>query len=690
MNFGTVPHLLGAFLLLLTTSSATKSGNAFECVAAINNLANDTLQSAIDACGKVNSGIQTGNILNFGDYTQCSHLKDAGLVYALQAYFVPEIAKVAEKLATEYQEFPMIALCMPAACTYNESGSALYVKTVIDRLGYTLIDAVQLPFLSAPLVSKYTSSMDWRAIMTVVLLALLTLVAMIGAVVSTGGIPGVFLLKQHGPSPKWLEIMRCFSLTDNLWSLCDTSQRFSQTSALEGARVLSMQWVVVGHVYVFLISNVSNVLFLHNVALKRWTTVLTLGNATVSVDSFFVISGFLLGLIMTRKLRGRASLSPLRRCRQFGMFIVHRWLRLSPGLAVVMLVQANLVPYVGDGPRWSLTMANQDSCYKYWWTNLLYINNLHPRNDEEECVAQSWYLANDFQFFVFSLPLLVVFRDWPLLRDRLWARCGVLLAFIAASVGCRMVVVSIYDMTISTYGLAQGHDSKSARIAGDLYIQPEYRYASYGIGVLVGVLVDHWNAQKEASADLALEQGEYAALAEELEAPEEDAMTTKFASTKVICACTPRLGKYGVGFVVAMGLMVLDLMAVYQPETGHGRSFTKVENVLYLGGLRALWSGAFAFLIVGCAMGGLPLVNKMLSLPIYIPFSKLSYGVYLIHITFLDVFIYSDQYMKWYQDQLMVFYYLGILFCSYVLSALLYVLVDAPVANLEAKLLGRE
>ncbi|KAK3238873.1 hypothetical protein CYMTET_51153, partial [Cymbomonas tetramitiformis] len=305
-------------------------------------------------------------------------------------------------------------------------------------------------------------------------------------------------------------------------------------------------------------------------------------------------------------------------------------------------------------------------------------------------VLQSWYLANDFQFFVFSLPLLVVFRDWPLLRDRLWARCGVLLAFIAASVGCRMVVVSIYDMTISTYGLAQGHDSKSARIAGDLYIQPEYRYASYGIGVLVGVLVDHWNAQKEASADLALEQGEYAALAEELEAPEEDAMTTKFASTKVICACTPRLGKYGVGFVVAMGLMVLDLMAVYQPETGHGRSFTKVENVLYLGGLRALWSGAFAFLIVGCAMGGLPLVNKMLSLPIYIPFSKLSYGVYLIHITFLDVFIYSDQYMKWYQDQLMVFYYLGILFCSYVLSALLYVLVDAPVANLEAKLLGRE
>ena len=52
----------------------------------------------------------------------------------------------------------------------------------------------------------------------------------------------------------------------------------------------------------------------------------------------------------------------------------------------VILVWNNLFPYTVTGPRAQLTRTKGDGgmCNKYWWTNLLYINNFHPKKFEEE------------------------------------------------------------------------------------------------------------------------------------------------------------------------------------------------------------------------------------------------------------------------------------------------------------------
>ena len=40
---------------------------------------------------------------------------------------------------------------------------------------------------------------------------------------------------------------------------------------------------------------------------------------------------------------------------------------------------------MGDGPMWQLTTQPLiDSCSKYWYTNLLYFNNLYPVTMQEE------------------------------------------------------------------------------------------------------------------------------------------------------------------------------------------------------------------------------------------------------------------------------------------------------------------
>ncbi|RLU27136.1 hypothetical protein DMN91_000935, partial [Ooceraea biroi] len=48
----------------------------------------------------------------------------------------------------------------------------------------------------------------------------------------------------------------------------------------------------------------------------------------------------------------------------------------------------------------------QETCTKYWWRNLLYINNLFDHNDL--CMQWSWYIANDMQFYVIGVALLIL------------------------------------------------------------------------------------------------------------------------------------------------------------------------------------------------------------------------------------------------------------------------------------------
>lgn len=48
----------------------------------------------------------------------------------------------------------------------------------------------------------------------------------------------------------------------------------------------------------------------------------------------------------------------------------------------------------------------EENCAKYWWRNLLYINNLFPR--KEMCLSWSWYLSLDTQCFALSTFLLML------------------------------------------------------------------------------------------------------------------------------------------------------------------------------------------------------------------------------------------------------------------------------------------
>ena len=54
--------------------------------------------------------------------------------------------------------------------------------------------------------------------------------------------------------------------------------------------------------------------------------------------------------------------------------------RLTPPYMFALLFYNNIFFYLISGPQAPQSREEEDggSCNKYWWTNLLYINNFHP------------------------------------------------------------------------------------------------------------------------------------------------------------------------------------------------------------------------------------------------------------------------------------------------------------------------
>ena len=53
--------------------------------------------------------------------------------------------------------------------------------------------------------------------------------------------------------------------------------------------------------------------------------------------------------------------------------------RLTPSYMFAILFLEKLQPFFGEGPLW-YNMRDTSACSDYWWTNLLYINNFHPKH----------------------------------------------------------------------------------------------------------------------------------------------------------------------------------------------------------------------------------------------------------------------------------------------------------------------
>ena len=79
-------------------------------------------------------------------------------------------------------------------------------------------------------------------------------------------------------------------------------------------------------------------------------------------------------------------------------------------MAGMILFMIGVYPYIGQGPVWvPLASAKYEACVKNWWANILFINNIYPTTGTDGCIPWTWYLANDWQFFLVTPIFLILY-----------------------------------------------------------------------------------------------------------------------------------------------------------------------------------------------------------------------------------------------------------------------------------------
>ncbi|KAK3701463.1 hypothetical protein QZH41_014540 [Actinostola sp. cb2023] len=450
-----------------------------------------------------------------------------------------------------------------------------------------------------------------------------------------------------------IKIFQCFSIITNTKKIMDTKSAPGAINSINGMRVLSISWVVLGHTMLWLLMDglANNILSAMNIAHRF--SFQAIDNAFFSVDSFFFLSGLLVGYIGLRRMAKNDGKLP------WFKFYFHRIWRLTPTYMFVILFYATMNRHLNEGPLW-YTQQQPTTCDKYWWTNLLYINNFHPVGLMTECLGWSWYLANDMQFYVIS-PLLL-YAAYKFKLPGLTVSVGSLLVASFVATGA---IMGYYHLP-ATQAMAFTNQTQGPAVnnfTNWVYIKPYCRIAPYLVGIILGYV---FFADKSH------------AFVKKLRPVIANAAILIIIVVIIIIVIIvlyfqiPQTVFFVVGWCIAFIAAFSPLYGVYKVVKIHPESFTEAENIIYATFSRFSWAVALAWVIYACHTGyggehglqltvsmlPLGLVDKILSARFWMPLSRLTYGTYLVHPIVIGTFFAGFQHTVAYTDFLFVSYVL--------------------------------
>lgn len=445
--------------------------------------------------------------------------------------------------------------------------------------------------------------------------------------------PGASATDRPAPLSRVQQLLVSFSLRRNGSALLSTARSGDTMSCMHGLRVLSISWVVLLHSF-YMEATSPNVN--RAVVAKLGDSVgnMVLLNATLSTDTFLLLSGALLAVsfLRTAGSSGRLSFNPLS-------FYWHRYVRITPVYAVVLWFYASLLVRLGSGPLWDrLVGPETDNCVLNWWTNLAYVNNFVQL--AAPCMNQTWYLAVDMQLFWLS-PLVLV----PLMR---WPRFGRALLFV-------LVIAAVcVPFTITFVGNLAGamlytlDQSMLGQVFVDVYTRVYNRAGPYLVGIALGCVLTEVRGRRVHMSPALVALG--------------------WAASTATCLA-----------------VLFGVFGFYQ----RWHQYSALEAGLYAGLHRTAWAVGVAWVVFACVTGHGGVVNSLLSWRPFAPLARLSYCVYLTHYAVLMVSHGLRRSPGYFSTFLTVQEAIGTLAISFFISALLSVAYEMPFLVLDRVLIPR-
>lgn len=136
-------------------------------------------------------------------------------------------------------------------------------------------------------------------------------------------------------------------------------------------------------------------------------------------------------------------------------------------------------------------------------------------------------------------------------------------------------------------------------------------------------------------------------------------------------------------------LNALACIFVIYPDNILPHGVSQTYFVLYNSLSRTCWSLTIGWLIFLCMNNRNGLVKQILSWPIWLPFSKLNYATYLIHLSIIYLMNFNQRIPFYYQGYLVVNNFIVHIFVSYFIAIFFVIFIETPFFLIEKKLFKR-
>ena len=620
-----------------------------ECVISLTSLATNSslpltllkLLPFLDASGKPGAGLLNGNFILDGAYDECFSYNYTAFCYATFVYLAKK---------PSYPPWTL-GLCVPKHCGSKDLSNIINLNNILKVSEKTVYcdDVKEAPYSTGAIVMIVVCLLFVGMVIIGTTVDGILMYACldrredtsVNASLRGDGENTPLLMKptshrNDGHVRPW-EFITAFSLVKTVPTLLATKQAPSVISCLNGLRVISMFWVILCHAYIWMLlspGHVDNPIVMKSV-LSRFSFQ-AIGNGFFSVDTFFFLSGVLVAYLSLREMEKKRGRFP------FLHYYVHRYLRLTPVYAFVLFFTMTLYVHLADGPGFiGGGQIQSTGCQKFWWSNLLYINNFYPwQSINGSCIGWTWYLANDMQFYVISpLILLPMYFLFPV-------ALVIVIALLFVSVIVTGVLTGVYNYQANFFSAVAYNYTMS--LSGPqyfdlVYSKPWSRIQPYLVGLLLGfVLYKKFHFRFRRRVNFCL---------------------------------------YVAAWVLAAVIMIPDLYGLY--FTYHGHVPTKAENVIFMGVSKFAWGLGLALIVYACHSGYGWFVNSFLSMKIWTPLARMTYNAYLIHPVVLSVVYGQLQKSFHYTDITVAVFTVSFVVISYGLASVLCLVVEFPLATIE-------
>ncbi|XP_070533927.1 nose resistant to fluoxetine protein 6-like [Ptychodera flava] len=372
-------------------------------------------------------------------------------------------------------------------------------------------------------------------------------------------------------------VLISFSVVANGRKLLNTSSGSSGTiSSINGVRVISMMWIMLGHSYYFSYRSVGDFKYILTEVTKRFSY-LGLLNTFFGVDTFFLLSGCLVCYVTLKQLhktKGRLN---------WFLFYFHRWWRLTPAFGLMLLIWSTLTLHLGSGPIHDQNvLESQELCHEYWWATILYFHNLYPWPASLSiCMDWVWYLCCDMQLFILSPFFIILLYKSPKVGTFMVGTFTVISIAIVAGLATYFGYPLTADPTFYNDNLPLGYDH--------IYPTPWGHLQSYLVGIYLGYVLCRLDGRK--------------------------IKINKWFNLIMWCVAI------GSGLAVVYG----------QYPALQGNHPDQWVAALYQSVTKFAFVTAVAWVIFACATGNGGPVDSLLSWSAWSPLSHLTYCAYLVH-----------------------------------------------------------